>query len=336
MILNDDLRSENITAIAGGAGHTLILDNNGHVYCCGWNNKGQLGISDDTLKFKQIEILKGFKVVQIACGWDFSTALTDCGKLFVWGNNAYTQLGLSKSITCTGIPSLLQVSQKLATGFKQVSCGLRHMAVITKDEGILVAGNGNKGQLGVGHNYDDDNYLSISKVPDLEGIKSVACGEHHTVILRSDGTVMCWGDNRHGQLGIDPSTPQSFVPTEIFNNESFEKVCSGWTHSAALTSKGDAYMWGRNTYGQLGSSREASHKPEKLNSLKDIQQLSLGSQHNLAVTKDSKLYAWGWNSHGSCGTGDTNSDVTKPKLILSNRIVKYAAACTGHSFAVVE
>jgi secretion-regulating guanine nucleotide exchange factor len=119
-LADSDLLADNIVAIAGGGGHTLILDKNGYVYGCGWNSKGQLGTSDDTLKFTQIEILKGFRIVQISCGWDFSAAVSDCGKQFVWGNNSYTQLGLSKSITCTGIPSRLQVSQKLATGFRQV------------------------------------------------------------------------------------------------------------------------------------------------------------------------------------------------------------------------
>lgn len=333
--LGDDLKAENILAIAGGAGHTLILDNNGRVYCCGWNNKGQLGISDDTFKFQEIEILKGFKVVQIACGWDFSTALTDCGKLLVWGNNAYTQLGLSKTITCTGIPSLLQVSQKLATGFKEVSCGLRHMAIINKDEEILVAGNGNKGELGIGDNYNENNYVSISKLPNIEGVKSIACGEHHTIMLRSDGTVLGWGDNKYGQLAIDPNVPHSFVPSEVFNNESLQKVYAGWSHSAASTSNGEIFIWGRNSYGQLGSNRDVTFKPEKIQNLKDVKDLSLGSEHNLAVTKDSKLYTWGWNEHGNCGTGDTNN-VTKPKIILPNYKVKYAAACTGHSFAVVE
>ncbi|KAF7287591.1 hypothetical protein GWI33_005949 [Rhynchophorus ferrugineus] len=124
-----DLKPEEIISIAGGGNHTLILDTNGLVYCCGGNSKE-------------------FKVVQISCGWDFSAAVCECGKQFVWGNNQYTQLGLSKSITCTGIPSRLQVSLKLASGFKQVSCGLRHSAMITKDGELLVAGTGSKGQLG--------------------------------------------------------------------------------------------------------------------------------------------------------------------------------------------
>lgn len=108
----DGLAASEIVSVCGGAGHTLALDTEGRVFCCGWNSKGQLGISDDTLKFQQIEILKEFKIVQVSCGWDFSAAVSSCGKQFVWGNNAFTQLGLSKSITCTGIPSLLQVREQ--------------------------------------------------------------------------------------------------------------------------------------------------------------------------------------------------------------------------------
>lgn len=328
------LKAEDIIAISGGGGHTLILDNSGHVFCCGWNAKGQLGLTDDSLKFVQIEILKGFKVVQICCGWDFSTAVTDCGKLFVWGNNSYTQLGLSKSITCTGIPSLVQVSQKLATGFKHIRCGLRHTSMITKDDGILVAGIGNKGQLGLGDNYDDNSYMSISKLT-LEEVKSVACGEHHTLALKSNGTVFAWGDNKYGQLGLNTSMHNSFVPLEVFQHEGIEQVFSGWTHSAALTSTGEVFIWGRNNYGQLGCERDEAYKPELNPALKNIKQLSLGSEHCLAVTEEGKLMSWGWNEHGSCGSGD-KKDVMKPQEVLSGQKVRYAAACTGQSFAVVD
>ncbi|KAL1512947.1 hypothetical protein ABEB36_002446 [Hypothenemus hampei] len=330
-----DLDPQDIVSISGGAGHTLILDSKGLIYCCGWNSKGQLGLSDDTVKLTQIEILKEFKIVQISCGWDFSAAVSECGKQFVWGNNQHTQLGLSKSITCTGIPSRLQVSQKLATGFKRVSCGLRHSAMITKERGLLVAGTGAKGQLGLGDDFDDNNYLSISKVPELEDIISVASGQHHTLALRENGTVLGWGENKFGQLGVDSSVTNSFVPLETFYHEGLESVYAGWTHSAALTKNGEVFSWGRDTYGQLGAEREIPFKPEKIPSLNNIRQLSLGSEHNLAVTRDNKLYTWGWNEHGSCGTGD-KKDVRVPTQIFKDGKVKCAFACTGSSFAVVE
>lgn len=230
---------------------------------------------------------------------------------------------------------MLQVSQKLATGFTHISCGLRHSAVITKDQCLLVAGTGMKGQLGLGDNFSDDNYLSISKVPELQDIESVACGQNHTIVLKSGGTIYAWGDNKYGQLGIDPAKPNSFVPIEVFYNEGIERVYSGWTHSAALTKTGEVFVWGRNSYGQLGCQPEVAHKPQLIPGLKDIDQLSLGSEHNLAVTKDGKLLSWGWNEHGSCGNNNTKN-VLKPMQIFVNRKVKSAFACTGQSFAVIE
>ncbi|ENN82271.1 secretion-regulating guanine nucleotide exchange factor [Dendroctonus ponderosae] len=330
-----ELNARDIVCITGGAGHTLILDCHGFVYCCGWNSKGQLGLSDDTVKLTQIEILKEFKIVEISCGWDFSAAVSECGKQFVWGNNQYTQLGLSKSITCTGIPSRLQVSQKLATGFKKVSCGLRHSAMITKERGLLVAGTGAKGQLGLGDNFDDNNYLSITRLPELEDVISVASGQNHTLALRENGTVLSWGENKFGQLGIAPNVASSFIPLEVFCLEGLENVYAGWTHSAAITRNGEVYTWGRDTYGQLGSPRDVPSKPEKIRTLDKVRQLSLGSEHNLAVTTDNKLYTWGWNEHGGCGTGD-KKEVRTPTQILDNRSVRLAFACTGSSFAVLN
>lgn len=330
-----DLKADEIISIAGGAGHTLILNDKGQVFCCGWNKMGQLALSEDATKFSQIDILKGFKIVHISCGWDFSAAISECGKQFVWGNNSFTQLGLSKSITSTGIPSRLQISQKLATGYKKVSCGLRHSAIITRDSELLVAGTGKKGQLGLGDKYDDNSYLSISKVPDLYDIISVASGENHTVCLREDGTVFAWGDNKFGQLGLDPTIDTSYVPVETLEDKSLKEVHAGWTHTAVLTKTGEIINWGRNCYGQLGSRREFSYKPEKIPNFSGVEHYSVGSEHNLALNKEGKLFAWGWNEHGSCGTGD-KKNVLKPTQILSNLKIKLAFACTGSSFAVVS
>ena len=329
------LLPENIKQIAGGGSHTLILDVNGHVFCSGSNSKGQLGSPDGKLTFEQIDLLREFTVTQISCGWDFSCAITNNGKMFVWGNNNYTQLGLGKSITSTSIPSRVQLSIKLAVSFKQASCGLRHSAFLNEINNVLVAGSGSKGQLGISNNFNDENYMSIAKVNIIDDIKSVACGQHHTLALRSDGTVYSWGENKHGQLGLDPvCTRNSFVPCVAFIDSHIKEIHAGWTHSAALTEDGSVYTWGRSNFGQLGSQRLAPHKPEKLTGF-NFKQISLGSEHSLAVTNNSELFAWGWNEHGSC-VNDPQHVIPSPRQLFKNQTVKVAFACTGHSFAVVE
>ena len=61
---------------------------------------------------------------------------------------------------------------------------------------------------------------------------SISSGEQHTCALRTDGGVVCWGDNTHGQA----SPPQ---------DERFIAISSGYEHTCALGGDGGAVCWGR-------------------------------------------------------------------------------------------
>ncbi|KAG0288378.1 hypothetical protein BGZ97_006839, partial [Linnemannia gamsii] len=110
-------------------------------------------------------------------------------------------------------------------------------------------------------------------------ILDMACGQNHSLVLFSNGTVYSSGLDKYGQLG--PRAPNSVVDS---NNEErsmekskkvdfrigFEQVLGlpfvdsiscGWNHNAAMDTRplvGDPtamttiYLWGRNDHGQLG------------------------------------------------------------------------------------
>ena len=81
-------------------------------------------------------------------------------------------------------------------------------------------------------------------------------GHSHNCILKSNGSIACWGDNSSGQ-----STP----PT----GNDFTQISVGWYHSCALKSDGSLACWGYNNYLQ-------SIPPEG----NDFTQVSAGWIHN--------------------------------------------------------
>lgn len=69
----------------------------------GDNEFGQVGVKRDESVEKaivelptQITAFSGIKLKQIACGDEFSVALTSNGEVFTWGRGQYGQLGLGK------------------------------------------------------------------------------------------------------------------------------------------------------------------------------------------------------------------------------------------------
>ncbi|XP_052208958.1 RCC1 domain-containing protein RUG3, mitochondrial [Diospyros lotus] len=90
------LEDVHIVQIASGGYHSLALTDDGKVFSWGHGGHGQLGhYSTQSQKIPvPIEGLAGQKVVYIGCGGSSSAAVTDEGKLYMWGNAKDSQLGI--------------------------------------------------------------------------------------------------------------------------------------------------------------------------------------------------------------------------------------------------
>ena len=74
-----------------------------------------------------------------------------------------------------------------------------------------------------------------------------------TIELLSNGTVMAWGKNDLGQLGIGNYVNQ-LVPTLISNLSNIIGLSAGSAHTLALVNDGTLRSWGYNNRGQLGNN----------------------------------------------------------------------------------
>jgi alpha-tubulin suppressor-like RCC1 family protein len=63
--------------VAAGANHSLCLTDNHHIFSCGYNAKGQLGLGDDRsiTMWSHVGVLKGRRVTKIFAGGDHSWAI---------------------------------------------------------------------------------------------------------------------------------------------------------------------------------------------------------------------------------------------------------------------
>ena len=65
------------------------------------------------------------------------------------------------------------------------------------------------------------------------GITHLSAGYSHVLALKSDGTVLAWGDNESGQLGRGITTPTG-GPAPVTALTSVMQVSAGWQSSYAV------------------------------------------------------------------------------------------------------
>ncbi len=83
--------AEGFTAISAGGAHALVVDEKGSVWAWGSNVRGEsVPGSADARVTEPVKVLEN--VVSVACGRNFSLALTSDGALYGWGDHRSNQL----------------------------------------------------------------------------------------------------------------------------------------------------------------------------------------------------------------------------------------------------
>jgi alpha-tubulin suppressor-like RCC1 family protein len=94
----------------------------------------------------------------------------------------------------------------------------------------------------------------------------------------------------------------------------FTGVSTGYEHSCATSTGGQAYCWGLNNLGQLGNgTRNDLRVPTAIDGGRTVSAISSGNGHTCAVVSGD-VYCWGANVNGQIGNG-TLDDQLLPTLI---------------------
>lgn len=204
-----------------------------------------------------------------------------------------------------------------------IAAATHHTLVRTKQGQLYSFGlEGNCGRLGLGNDQIQQCPLPKRVLGPLQRRKviSIAAAENHSLCVTSNGDVFCFGSNRFGQLGDSSGNSTSMpggcrsVPRRV---EDLKKcpcvsVAAGEKHSVALSRKGEVYVWGDNSAGQLGVSRRSGiQKVQRVEALwsssgpKVVVAIEASEQSTLALVGSSSsgmgtvntIFEWGNGNH---------------------------------------
>jgi len=142
---------------------------------------------------------------------DYSLALTPDGSVWAWGRNDEGQLGIG-SVGKQGCKCSRPVRLGTLSNIKAIAASGGAGAVLKSDRTVWAWGNNQFGQLGRGKLGGTNP--TPGQVMGLSGVRALAGGGGFLLALRSDRTVMSWGINTFGELGIG-TTSDNPVPHKV-------------------------------------------------------------------------------------------------------------------------
>ena len=162
--------ANNIKEIYCGRGHTFILENDGTLWGCGWNEYSQLGLGDTNNRTTFTQITTNTDdIKQVYCGTEHTFILENDGTLWSTGRNDLGQLGLGDTTNRT---TFTQTTTNI-DDIKQVYCGGYHTIILKNDGTLWSTGYNTNGRLGLGdtnHRYTftqvTTNTNNIKSLPD--------------------------------------------------------------------------------------------------------------------------------------------------------------------------
>ena len=273
--------------------------NDGTLWTCGYNIRGQLGDNSTANKSSPITTAGGgTNWKQVAGGNRHTAAIKTDGTLWACGYNYFGELGDG-----TAVYSILSpiTTAGGGTNWKQVACGYSYTAAIKTDGTLWTWGYNNNGQLGDGTTVSKRS--PVTTITGEANWKQIACGSSHTAAVKTDGTLWTWGYNGNGGLGDGTTVSKRSPITTAGGGTNWKQVACGLGHTAAIKTDGTLWTWGYNLSGQLGDNSTAN-KSSPITTAgggTNWKQVACGFDHTVAIKTDGTLWAWGYNNNGQLG-----------------------------------
>lgn len=207
------LLPSNITLkrLVSGRQHLCGITNNNALVCWGWNDLGQLGLTDTNPRYIPTPVTAaGTGLKQLAAGYGH-TCVARTNDTLCWGDNSKGQLG-DGTTTSSSIP----VTVSALSGVTALTLGKEHSCATLATNAAFCWGSRQAGQ--TAQTIDP---TVVDKVPvavaSLTTKHSLSAGDFHTCSIGEGGIVKCWGKNDLGQLGDGTTVKENATLVTVKN-----------------------------------------------------------------------------------------------------------------------
>ncbi len=194
-------------------------------------------------------------------------------------------------VSVVGVPPLASLSARAY-----------HVCGLTREGEAWCWGDNQAGQLGDG---SDVSRAGPVKVAGSARYSSISVGVHSTCALSLDGTVYCWGaGSMLGQPAPDrcAAGPCAKAPLAL-GDRVHVSLAVGARHVCAVDLAGDAYCWGLNQDGEVGSTDYTTQidAPLRVSGGPPFTSIAAGNAFTCALASEGRAYCWGAASAGQLG-----------------------------------
>ncbi len=277
----------------------------GTLWAWGANPYGALGQNDKDNRSSPVQV-PGTTWKYVAAGEKYIMVTKTDGTLWTWGNNGDGQLGINNA---TAYSSPIQLP---GTTYDRPFSSAQTSMVLKTDGTLWAWGKNTSGQCGT----NTPQYAARSSPLQIgtdTNWNLVSNAQDFTVATKTDGTLWIWGNNEHGQLGLNeqgPSTTWQSSPCQLpgtdWSTALNASTASTQAFAGAIKTDGTLWTWGDNLIntdnaGMLGQNNTTNYSsPVQVPGTTWANVAS--SYYTFTATKtDGTAWSWGGNEYGALG-----------------------------------
>jgi alpha-tubulin suppressor-like RCC1 family protein len=330
----------NIVAVECGWGVSYIRNVSGRVFAFGFDIVGAVG---NPAVNQNINQPLAISIVPIgwssfSSGENFTLAIKSNGTLWFWGSNSNGQLG----VPFTNTPFTSTATQiGTDTTWKSVSAGRNHLLAIKGNGQLYAWGSNSSGQIGNGSSIGD--VVTPFQVPSTLPWITASAGSSFSLGIKANGSLWTWGENGAGQLGFGNNSQNSsnFSPQQVGSSNDWIYSQCAELSAAAVRSNGTLWMWGDNTFGQLGNGNNtntvSNFSPSQVPGANwTCVGHTSGAKHVVGLKANGTIWSWGRNNFGQLGRGNNTNNTSNyaPAQIGNDQNWVLTAVGAEHSGAL--